>query len=152
MACQHREFQSQLDDTEKLRLYAQSTVSKHQALDTSLAKEKPRSKHWEREAKASAENIKLAEKGRDEAKQEAKVAYLVATTVGDAKARVEDDLASALDSLAVAEEDNHRSEAEITRLEVERSSLLLELEASKDKVSFLHSHADKDKEAMEEDY
>ena len=35
---------------------------------------------------------------------------------------------------------------------VERSSLLLELEASKDEVSSLHSQVAKDKESMEEDY
>ena len=54
MARQHRELHIRLDDAEKLRLYAQSTVSKHQALDASLVKAKARSKHWEREAKASA--------------------------------------------------------------------------------------------------
>ena len=41
IARQHREFQSQLDDVEKLWLYAHSVVSKHQALDASLAKANP---------------------------------------------------------------------------------------------------------------
>ena len=45
MARQHREFQSRLDDAEKFRLYAQSAVSKKQALDTSLAKAKSKLKH-----------------------------------------------------------------------------------------------------------
>ena len=67
MACQHREFQSRLDDAEKLRLYAQLVVSKHQALDASLAKAKSKSKHWEREAKAGGERILRMEKERDEA-------------------------------------------------------------------------------------
>ena len=58
MARQYKEFQSRLDDVEKLRLYAQSTVSKHQALGASLAKAKSRSKDWEREAKAGAKKIK----------------------------------------------------------------------------------------------
>ena len=57
MARQYREFQSQLDDVEKLRLYAQSVVSKHQALVASLAKVKYKSKHWEWEAKADGERI-----------------------------------------------------------------------------------------------
>ena len=74
------------------------------------------------------------------------------TAAGDAKARVEDDLVRALDALATTEEDRHRSKAEIARLAVERTSLFLELEASKDKVSSLHSQAGKDKEAMEGDY
>ena len=54
--------------------------------------------------------------------------------------------------MAATEEDGLRLEAEVTRLEVERMSLLLELEATKDEVSYLHSKAGKDKEAMEEDY
>ena len=41
---------------------------------------------------------------------------------------------------------------ETSRLEVERTSLLLELGAAKDEVSSLHSQAGKDKEVMEEDY
>ena len=49
-------------------------------------------------------------------------------------------------------EDRCRSEAKIACLVVERSSLLLKLEASKDEVSSLHSQVAKDKEAMEEDY
>ena len=57
----------------------------------------------------------------------------------DAKARVEDDLTSARDALAVAEEDGFRLEAEVACLEVERKSLLLKLEESKDEVSSLHS-------------
>ena len=56
------EFQSRLDDVKKLRLYAQSTVSKHQALDAALAKAESKSKHWKQEAKAGEE------KERDKAK------------------------------------------------------------------------------------
>ena len=98
------------------------------------------------------EKIKRVEKERDEAKKEAKVARLVVTAAGDAKARVEDDLARVLDALVATKEDRRGSEAGITCLVVERMSLLLELEASKDEVSSLHSQAGKDKEAMEEDY
>ena len=64
MARQHREFQSRLNDAEKLWFYAQSTVSKHQALDSTLAKAESKSKHWKREAKASAEKIERAKKKR----------------------------------------------------------------------------------------
>ena len=92
MAFQHREFQSLLDDDEKLQLYAQSAVSKQQAFDASLAKEKSKLKHWERVAKASAEKVERGEKERDEVMQEAKVSWLTAVAVDDAKARAEDDL------------------------------------------------------------
>ena len=80
------------------------------------------------------------------------MARLTAVVVGDAKARAEDDLIRALDTLVAMEEDGLRLEAKVARLAVERMSLLLELEASKDEVSSLHSQADKDKEGMEEDY
>ena len=80
---------------------------------------------------------------------------MIAAAARDAKARVEVDLTKALNSLAVAEEGRRRSEAEITRLgvefarvEVERESLLLELEASKRDVSSLHAWASKDREDM----
>ena len=71
------------------------------------------------------EKIKRVEKEREEAKQEAKVARLAVTTAGDAKARVEDDLARILNALATAEEDRHKSETKIAFLAIERTSLLL---------------------------
>ena len=71
---------------------------------------------------------------------------MIAVATGDAKARVEVDLIKALNSLADAKEGERRSEAEITclevefaRVEAERESLLLELEASKREVSSFHA-------------
>ena len=120
MARQHREFQSQLNDVKKLRLYAHSIVSKHQALEASLAKAKSKSKHWEREAKAGGERIAWMEKERDEAKQEAKVPSMTARAVGDTKAREEEDFTKVQEALAATEEGRRKAEAEIARLEVER--------------------------------
>ena len=80
------------------------------------------------------------------------MARLAAVAVGESKVRAEDNLTRARDALAAAKEDGSKLEAEVARLAVERMSLLLELEASKDEVSSLHSHAGKDKEAMEEDF
>ena len=57
MTCQHREFQPQRDDAERLYLYAQSVMYKHQALNASLTKAKSKSKHWKKEAKASVEKL-----------------------------------------------------------------------------------------------
>ena len=51
-----------------------------------------------------------------------------------------------------AEEDEHGLEAEVACVTVKRTSLLLDLEASRGEVSTLHSQAGKDKEAMVEDY
>ena len=80
------------------------------------------------------------------------MARLTAITSCDAKARAEDDLTRVLDALVATKEDGRRLEAEVAHLAVERMSLLLELEASKDEVSSIHSQAGKVKEAMEEDY
>ena len=90
----------------------------------------------------------------------------MATSTGDAKARVEVDLTKALNSLAAVLEGRHRSEAEISLLEAElarieakqahiqaeRASLLLELEASKGEASSLHARVEEDKEDMVKDY
>ena len=83
----------------------------------------------------------------------------MAVAAGDAKSRVEVDLTKALNSLVAAEEGGGRSEAEIVRIEaefacveVERTSLFLELEVSKREVSSLHARASKDREDMVEDY
>ena len=141
-----------LDDAERLRLYAQSAVSMHQALGASLAKAESKLQHWKHEAKVGAEKIERAEKERDEAKQEAKVARLAVMAADEAKERVEDELTRARDALAATKEDRRGLEAEVARLSVERMSLLLELEASRDEVSALHSQADKDKESMVEYY
>ena len=86
------------------------------------------------------------EKERDEAKEKAQVAQLATVTEGDTKAKAEGDLTRVQDALAVAEEakevvkeDKRKTKAEAIHLEVERTSLLLEIGATKDEVSSLHS-------------
>ena len=54
-------------------------------------------------------------------------------------------------ALVGVEEARRKVEAEATRLEVEWTSLLLEIGAAKDEVSSFHSQAAKDKEAIKED-
>ena len=125
MVRRYREFQSWLDDVERLWLYAQSTVSKHQTLDAFLAKAESKSKHWKQEAKTDVEKIKQVEKERDKAKQEAKVANLATIAASEAKARAEDGLARMRDALVAAEKDRRGLEVEVARLVVERTSLLL---------------------------
>ena len=51
-----------------------------------------------------------------------------------------------------AEEDRLKAEVGAAGLEVEQTSLLLELGANKDEVSSLHSQAGRDKEDMEKEY
>ena len=116
MACQHRELYHRLKDAEKLRLYARSFASKHHALEDSLGKAKAKSKHWERKAKVVIERAIATEKERDEAKEEAQVAWLVAVATSDVKAQAKDEMARVQDTLAVTEEARRKSEA--TCLEV----------------------------------
>ena len=61
------------------------------------------------------------------------------------KAWAEDNLARVQDALVVAEEARRKAKAEVTRLEVERNSLMLEIGATKDEVSSLHSQMGNDK-------
>ena len=80
------------------------------------------------------------------------MAHLATIVAGEAKARVEDDLARIRDALATTEEDGRGLEVEVARLTVEQTSLLLELQTSRDEVSSLHSQAGKDREAIVKDY
>ena len=134
---QHRELYLRLDDAEQLPCYAQSAVSKHNALGEALRKARAKSRYWERKAKEGIEKAAATKKGRDEAKEEAHLARLTAVVAGDTKARAEDGLARVQDTLVVTEEAKHKAEAkaETTHLEVERMSLLLEIKAAKDEVS-----------------
>ena len=52
----------------------------------------------------------------------------------------------------VTEEARRKTEAEVARFEVEWTSLVPKIRATKDEESSLQSQADKDKEAMEKDY
>ena len=104
-----------------------------------MAKAESKAKRWKQESKVGVEKIELEEKKGDEAKQEAKEARLVAVAAGQAKAKTKDDLTGVRDALVARKEDGCGLEAEIVRLTVERMSLLLELEASRDEVSAFHS-------------
>ena len=64
MGRQHRELHHRLGDAKKVRLYAPSAISKHQALDDAMVKTKARSKHCEWEAKAGAGKITSVERQR----------------------------------------------------------------------------------------
>ena len=96
--------------------------------------------------------MKGVEKEMDRAKEEAQVARLAAVAAGDAKAWAEDNLARAQGALTTVEEAKRKAEAKSVRLEVEWTSLLLEIGAAKDEVCSLQSQANKDKEDMEEYY
>ena len=135
MTYQHQEFQAWLRDAERLRLYAQSTISDHRALSASLAEAESRSRRWEKEAKEGVEKVARAEADRDAARHEAFMAHMDGDAVGSAKVKVESELARVQNALVVSEEARRKAEDEASRLAVERVSLLLELRTSKDEVS-----------------
>ena len=116
MAHQHWESQLWLDNAEKLRLYAQSTISKYLDLDASLAKAKSKSKNLEWEAKAGGERTTRVEKERDEAKHEVKVAYLAASAAGDSKARADEDMARVQEALAAKDEGRCKAKEDLARV------------------------------------
>ena len=78
--------------------------------------------------------------------------------MGDSRAKLEGGLARVKDALATIEEagevveEANKAESEAARLEVDRTSLMLELGATKEEVSSFYSQAGKDKDAMEEEY
>ena len=67
MTYQHHEFQTQLKDAERLRLYASSVISNHKALSASLAEVESSSRSWENEARGSVERMARVKAERDEA-------------------------------------------------------------------------------------
>ena len=92
-----------------------------------MVKAQVRSKHWEQKAKASVGKTASMDRERDEAKEEAQLAWLVALVAGDVKALVEEKLARVQDALAIMEKARRKTKAEVSRLEVERTSLMLEI-------------------------
>ena len=65
--------------------------------------------------------------------------------------RVKGALTVAEKARALAEEARRKADSKAAQLEVERTFLLLELEAAKDEVSSFQSQASKDKKAMKEE-
>ena len=77
---------------------------------------------------------------------------MVADEVGNAKAKVESELARVQNALAVVEEARLKAEDEVSRLTDERVSLLLELGTCKDEMFAIRAEALKEKKALEEAY
>ena len=155
---QHKELLHRLDDAEKLQLYAKEAVSKHRALEESLDKAKSRSRYWKHKAKEGTNRTAGVENKGNEAMEEAQIARMDIVATGEAKAWVKEDLARVQGALAVAEgakaatnEARRKAEAKAARLEVEWTSLLLELGTTKDEVSSFQSQAGKDKEPIEDE-
>ena len=72
------------------------------------------------------------EKVRDEVKAEAQVAWLAVVVTAEVKSLTEEEPARAKGSLVVSKEAKRKVEAKANRLEVERTSFMLDIEAVKD--------------------
>ena len=152
MTYQHQEFQAQLKGAERLLLYAQSVIYDHKVLSASLAEAESSSWGWENEARGSVERMAQAEAERDVARHDALMACMDADAAGNAKARVESELARVQNALAVAEEARRKAEDEVSRLTDEQVSLLLELGTHKDEISTIRAEALRENEALREAY
>ena len=123
----------------RLQLYAQSTVSDHKAMSTSLAEAESSSRQREKEAKEGVKKVARAEAERDVARYEASMACMDAAAVGSARTQVESKLARVQNALVVAKEARRKAEDEVSRLATERVSLPLELRTCKDVVSAIRA-------------
>ena len=152
MSYQHQEFHTRLRDAKRLRLYAQSIVFYHRALSASIAEVESSSRRWENEAKGSLEKMARAKAERDVARHDSSMARMDAEATGNARVKVESELARVQNALAVAEEARLKAKDEVSRLANEQVSLLLELGTCKDEVSAIRAEALKEKKALEEAY
>ena len=131
-------------------LYAQSVISDHRALSSSLAEAESSSRRSENEARGSVERMARSEAERDVACHDALMARMDADAAGNARARVESELARVQNTLAVAEEARRKSDDEVSRLTDERVSPLLELRTCKDEISAIREEALRENEALRE--
>ena len=139
-------------DAERLRLYAQSVVSDHRALSASLVEAESSSRHWENEAKESIEKMAQVEAERDVARHDALMTRMDADAAGNVGTQVESELARVQNALAISEEARRKAGSEATQLEVDQTSILLELGMAKDEVFSIRTKAFKEKKALEEVY
>ena len=157
MALQHHEFQLRLRDAKKLLLYVQSGLSDQEILNASLKEAQLNARRWELKVKQTVDRAAQAETERDAARHEAAMARLKTDVAGSARVQMESELAqvqhalttskgvrlkaeSELDSiqqaLAATREACRKAEEEIFCLTYEQLSLIMELGAGKEKLSF----------------
>ena len=159
-------MRERLEDAEKLRLFSRVASEKQkalessleeaqaasQALEASLEEAKFEAKRWERLAGGEAERASGAEGERDAARREASTSRLAAEAAGDAKARVDDELARVRISLISEEERGREAKAEIARLKVEYASLQSSLEEHQREAAVRRSQEEVERKKTKEDY
>ena len=159
-------MRERLEDAEKLRLFSRVASEKQkalessleeaqaafQALEASLEEAKFEARRWERLAGGEAERASRAEGERDAARREASTSRLAAEAAGDAKARVDDELARVRISLISEEERGREAKTEIARLKVEYASLQSSLEEHQREAAVRRSQEEVERKKTKEDY
>ena len=112
MVLQHHDFELQLRDAERLRLFVQSRLSDHEALNASLKEARLASRHWELEAKEAVEMAIRVKAERDTTRHEAAMARLEIEAMSGARARVEAELSRIRRASAAAEDARMKAESE----------------------------------------
>ena len=115
MAFQHREFQTQLREAERLRLYTQSMFSDKKPLNASLMEAESNSRHLESEAIKAVERTVRAEAERDAARNEVAMARLEIVAASSARAQMESKLGRVQRTLAASEDTQRKVESELDR-------------------------------------
>ena len=92
------------------------------------------------------------EEERDAARHDVQMAYMDVDAAGNARAKVESELAIVHNALAVAEEARWKAKDEVSRLTEKLVSLLLELGTCKDEMSAIQAEALKENEALRKAY
>ena len=110
MALQHHEFELQLRDTKRLRLFVQAGMAEREMQSASLKKVELACRRLELEAIESIERAARAEAERDAASHEAAMAKLATEGVVNTRAQIESELARVQRDLALAEEARWRAE------------------------------------------
>ena len=121
-------------------------------LSASLANAKSSSQRWENEARGSVERMAQADSERDASRLDASMARMDANAAGNARAKVESELARVQNALVIVEKARRKADNEVSRLTNERVSLLLELETCKDEMFAIRVEALKENEALREAY
>ena len=103
MALRHHEFQLQLRNAEKLRLYVQSGLSDQKILNASLKEAQLNARCWELEAKEAMDRVARAEAKSDATRHEAEMARLETDAAGSAWAQMESKLARVQHALTASE-------------------------------------------------
>ena len=166
MALQHHEFELQLRDAERLRLFVQAGMAEREMHSASLKKSELACRHLELEARESAERATWAEAERDTVRHEVAMAKLATEGAVNTRAQIDSELARVQSALVLVEEAYRRAEfehgathktlkkaeEENDHLADEKVALIIKLRALKDDFAAFRDKAATDREAIDAEF